>query len=223
MTKNYKTKKRGYKKRRPRTRATIGYVNPSRQITSQRRFVKLTYDTGSVGSTTTVSPGHYILNASSLFDPQQSAGGGQPRGRDQMATLYNNYLVHGCSVKVIAQNLTASTCSILSMYPNDSAGSFPANVKAMEELPDARTCYFTTERPCIKTKYYDIAKCQSITKQRLKDDVAYSAGMGADPTNSLYVHVQWININESTSTGHNVRIVATYYVELFEPVSLGAS
>jgi len=41
------------------------------------------------------------MRANSIFDPQYSVGGHQPRGHDQWALQYGQYLVHGLAYEVI--------------------------------------------------------------------------------------------------------------------------
>lgn len=43
----------------------------------------------------------YLLRCNSVFDPDYSSTGGQPRGFDQYALLYNQYTVHSSKLKMV--------------------------------------------------------------------------------------------------------------------------
>lgn len=209
--------KRAYKKHGARSVQQVG-----RQITTRRNFCKLTYEVGNIGSTTTTALGNFQINLNSVYDPQYASGGGQPRGFDQWAGFYANYRVHGAKVVVYAQSLTPGYQSILAMTHRTIATA-PSNVKELMEQPAVSKCVFTSDKPCVKSRYYDIAKCLALSKKQYNNDDLYWAGTGANPAQLLLLNISWCNINESTSTGHNIRATVTYYVEFFKPLVLGAS
>lgn len=45
-----------------------------------------------------------LFSMNSMFDPDVSGAGGQPSGFDQMALMYNNYQVYGCSIEATFSN-----------------------------------------------------------------------------------------------------------------------
>lgn len=51
----------------------------------------------------------YSFRLNSVFDPNVTGVGHQPRGHDQWATLYRRYLVHGCKYKIDFYAATDST------------------------------------------------------------------------------------------------------------------
>lgn len=211
------------RRRRPRKNVASTTVVRYREIMSKRTFVKLSYDSGSVGTSTTTIPGLIQFRMNSIFEPSIPASlTKQPRGFDQYSTLYNNYIVHGCRAEVIAQNLSPGTAAILCLYAHDKS-VYPLNVRAMQELPDARTCVFTTDKACVKSIYYNMPRLFAITKAKYTSDDLYAEGMGGSPTNIAYLNVQWINLDEITSTGFSVRVKLTYFVELFDPKKLSSS
>lgn len=162
------------------------------------------------------------MQMNSIFDPQYAVGGGQPRGFDQWSALYANYRVHGVKITVYAQSLTPSFQSIVSITPKTIA-TLSSNVKELMEQPNTFKCVFTSDRPCVFTKYLDCARHCSVTKKQYNTDDLYWAGIGGNPGQLLLAHINWCNINETDSTGHNIRVTATYYVEFFKPYNLAAS
>ena len=59
----------------------------------------------------------YTFRGNSVYDPQFSTGGLQPKGFDQLKALYNNYRVRGCSLKVSFFN-NKSTALVVGIYPS---------------------------------------------------------------------------------------------------------
>lgn len=222
MTKRaHPIRKRATRRRAPRARR----VTIVRPIIEKRRTCKLTYESGNVGGApTTVTPGVYQFRSNGIFDPDFTGTGHQPRGRDELALLYKNYIVHGVMVTVFAQSLTANNQSIVSIYPHSGATTLP-DVRSLIENPDTKYCMFTPDKPCRLTKYVSNPRLFSVSKQRYRNEATFSAGMGGDPgaTTTGYITINWINLNESTSTGHTIRVKLEYYVELYDPVVLTAS
>lgn len=95
----YRKKKSSvYKKRRMMTRN--GAAMMSRPVQATKLFVKLTYyDDVILSATNTATYAEYIFSQNSIYDPDITGTGHQPRGRDQYTALYENYLVHGCTYK----------------------------------------------------------------------------------------------------------------------------
>jgi len=224
MTKNLKKrayKKKPYAKRRARGGA-IPQFTIGREIVARRQFTRLVYEVGQIGTTTTTGLGNFQLRLNSLFDPQYTVGGGQPQGYDQLTQLYTNYRVHGARVDVYAQSLTPSNQSIVSLIHRTQV-AVPSDVRALMESPNGKFCMLTSDKPCHLSKYFPIAKILGITKVAYNSDAIYASGSGADPIQLSLCNISWCNINEVTSTGHNIRATITYYAEFFKPQILGPS
>jgi len=89
--------------RRPRYRkrgATVGQFNKApmpNKFASKLRYVETNLDIDP-GNLTTA--GVYIFSANGLYDPNISIGGHQPRGFDQLMTMYDHYTVIGSRITV---------------------------------------------------------------------------------------------------------------------------
>lgn len=223
MGKKYVRKNRkGKRKGKRKNQASVMWTN-GREIVAKRLFTQLSFDSGSIGASSTTTPQLQQFYMNSIFRPHFTGSPTtQARGTDQLITLYNNYLVHACRVTVTAQNLSAGTAAIVCLYGH-AGNAYPANVRAMQELPDAHTCVFTTEKPCVKTVYYDMPKLFGVSKQKYRIDDLYSEGLGGSPADIAWLSVQWQNLDEVTTTGFALRVKMTFYVELFGPKKLGAS
>lgn len=68
---------------------------PNKFLTKMRYAASLEVTAGSLGATTLY---HYSCN--NLFDPDVTGTGHQPRGFDQLMTMYNKFTVIGATIKV---------------------------------------------------------------------------------------------------------------------------
>lgn len=103
-------RKRMYKPRRPR-RKNYRKKNQLYKIPKQMgafsnyQIVNLRYGTQfTLDSTAIGTYGNYYFRANSCFDPDDSSVGHQPRGFDQWAAFYDNYVVLGSKITVYANN-----------------------------------------------------------------------------------------------------------------------
>lgn len=188
-----------------------------------RRFAKLRYESGNLGQTTTTTVVYNVFRLNSLYDPDYTNVGHQPRGFDNFAAMYSNYIVLGAKVEVFAQNLTPGTQSIVYIYPHESTSYAITSVEGMLETPSVTHCQFTSEKPCKFVRYLSCAKVACLSPSAYRGDVDNRAGVGANPSKDLRFDVGFININETTSTGHSVRVLITYYAEFFAPKLLAQS
>lgn len=87
--------------RRKTRRYSRGYAKRTRTLFGNKLVTRLkfqqvrTLDPGIVGV-----PAIQVYRANSLFDPDLTATGHQPRGRDQLFTMFNNAVVIGCKITI---------------------------------------------------------------------------------------------------------------------------
>lgn len=70
------------------------------------RFIyakQIYFDQVQIGDASSV-PAKHTFRLNSTFDPNETAAGHQPKGRDNMAGIYGHYTVLGCKWKVILRN-----------------------------------------------------------------------------------------------------------------------
>lgn len=80
---------------------TRGASRIQRSVQASKLFVKLNYyDDVELIATNTSTYTEYIFAQNGIFDPDVSSSGHQPRGRDQYAALYDQYMVHGMKFKI---------------------------------------------------------------------------------------------------------------------------
>lgn len=74
--------------------------------------------------------GVWVIRANSLFDPDYTFIGHQPRGFDQFSTLYNHYVVIGATIRVtfIPRGLTSTDTKEENMYVGIACKDDPSAV-----------------------------------------------------------------------------------------------
>lgn len=217
-------RKRPMFRRRPRTNALMVR---SRNIIPKRMFVKLPYSTEHLGFVTSSTIYSHQFRVNSIFDPDYTYTGHQPKGHDQYEGLYRSYRVHGVLVEAWSSTTSGSgtlagQSSFISIYPHKST-TVPTSTVEVFESPDTKHRTFDATNPVYIKKYISCARVFGQRKSVYNTDVDYQALFGANPTNVAYVTVQVCNVDQSTSTGFFLRVKLTYYVELNDPLQLGQS
>jgi len=96
-----RTRKRNYRRKTTRYRKR-NMLSFSKAPVPNRFATKLRYvsERGLVVDPALAAPGVYVVSANSLFDPNHTGAGHQPRGFDQFMTMYDHYTVVGCKITV---------------------------------------------------------------------------------------------------------------------------
>jgi len=134
---------------------------------------------------------HKVFNANSLFDPDFTGSGHQPRGFDQLAALYGRYRVNSITVKVSIANLTNAGLLLAQIWcDNDSSdpGStvrYEMNDQAMKASPVGGAGGDVT----VLKKTWQLWKVAASSKRKYEDDDRYSAQVTTDPAEGLFVHL----------------------------------
>lgn len=221
MPKKQMLKKKKGKKRPKRYQRK---VNPVKSLLPARFFTKLKYVSDQIGSTTTTSMGYYQFRANSLFDPDYTGTGHQPMGFDNLAALYSDYRVNAVHIKVVGLVLTPNACGCIAI-----GGSAATTIHTVSSLPElledtAYKCRVVNDqKPIVFSRFFPIHKLMGKSKKVVQTDLDLSAGIGANPTKTVYLTVYWQNLNETTSTGWNIRAEITYYCEFNAPKPLSLS
>lgn len=211
----YKRNRRVFRRRVPR--------NPRTTILPRRLFVKLKYASDQIGTTVSTSYGVHQFALNGCHDPDLTGGGHQPMGWDQLKALYNDYRVHACGVKVEGMMLTSGTSGIVAVGAK-LGGGLPTSLAALMEDTSYSHRIVNSERPFVIKRYFDVAKVAGKSKTAIRGEADFSAGVGANPTTGLgYISVAWQNVDSTTSTGFNIRVTLTYYLEFNDLAVLATS
>ena len=172
-----------------------------------------------------------VFRANDLYDPDYSVGGHQPLGFDQLATLYDHFVVVGSKIRVSPVQLTTS-----SGYPNfwgvalsDTNSSFTG--KGFEEIKEQENCSKFKQINLVNNlndphgraskMYFSQKKFFNLPKSSF-DDV-YQCSASGSPTELAYF-VIWCN---STVSGYftpsNFIAEIEFIVRCKEPKYLSSS
>lgn len=184
--------------------------------------------------------GYAIYKLNSLFDPLTSLNGNittvtaqqsnaQPLYRDQWATMYDQYRVYACKVKLDMLTGGDSNASTLggrvAVYASDTAIS-GETVAVSAARPGAIYKILNVGGgPKHIKMYVPIHKAVSTKKQTVATEDDFSALMGASPSRTAV-----LNINVDSTSGGGTTAVAlycdvtlTYYVELYNRIDVAGS
>lgn len=75
-------------------------------------------------------------SANGMYDVDISGTGAQPRGFDQLMTLYDHYTVIASSVQISFFNTDSTHAAVCGVTVTDAAGSYPNSLVEAQESPD---------------------------------------------------------------------------------------
>lgn len=196
-----------------------GYSFIPQRVLTQLRFC----DEGLISQTSNKYFEDLVYRGNSIYDPYQPVGGGQPMGRDQLATLYNSYRVHACKIKLTVTSNTGTPMRF-GIIPNTSSTVFTTVLDAAEQ-PGAKVKALSTYTGGLSSnliKHYVMTKSILGIKE-LEDDE--ESVMSSNPSNEWFYHLIF---STEPYTGTNYIDCAwylelVYSVEAFDRVALSRS
>jgi hypothetical protein len=161
----------------------------------------------------------YVYNLNSIFDPDVTGVGHQPRGRDNWAVFYNRYRVDSCKVTMYCTRSSGGTVTILG---NNQSTSI-TDVAEPLETPIGITGAHSPNGSSLKlVKTFNLADLNGVTRSVYETDDRYQALMSASPSEVLCLHMVWIDTALSTGSAF-VSIELDYFVTLFDPIQQAQS
>lgn len=228
-----KLKKKNVKRRAAfRRRRRFALSRPSRSLgvgIPNSRMVKLRYsDNFTLGDDLTASgvSTQQVFRANSLYDPDYTGTGHQPRYFDQWTTMYGRYVVLGSKIRVNCHAAAAGTSNVsngllavqLAQYigsttiPNSMSDILEANNCSMVPIHNQEVG--RTSRRCVKT--YSARKFFRI--KDVKDNQAdLGAAYNANPTKPAYFLVKAVGATAGTMPTIYCTAIIDYIALLTEP------
>jgi len=172
--------------------------------------------------------GVQYVRCNSVFDPDQSGAGGQPRGFDQYALLYDQYTVTNAKMKAWI------VCSALG---TNVATGYMAGISIVDAVTTSPVIDNCADRPFTSYKIvnpYAAAKDQTLTsswnlKKRFPKDQTYqslSAQIGANPAEEeffqIWCYPAWQPLSTDTPP-YTIQYEILYDVEFYELKQIPAS
>lgn len=155
----------------------------------------------------------------SLYDPRGSVGGHQPLYFDQLAAIYSRYRVDKVHYDVSFDVLDAAAMSGVSGYGYFAAQkvtTFDGDVELLEERPYTnRKAISLYTGPTMMKGTLIPHKVLGVTRQRYVDDDTFSAVVGANPTNMMFM-TPYVWNQSATAYSVSVRIKLSFECTFFE-------
>lgn len=217
-----KTRRQAYSK----SRVLISGTNPSNSLVHRgigfpdRFTTNLVYSDSFIldPSATTICPfKSYKYN--SPYDPDLSLGGGQPTYFDQIALIYNRYMVTGAKVTAIFSRGTTSTGNVgpyvVGIHNNRTATLPTTSGGVLMSVPDTTTAVYSMENGT--TTVVGTYSQQNVFPDQL-DSV--QSVVTSNPSNVWFANVFATPQGVDVETPINVLLLIEYHVQFSELKSI---
>lgn len=174
----------------------------------------------SLSSTPTMAT--QVIRANSLYDPNLTGAGHQPRGFDELAALYNEYRVFGVYVDV-SFKVTTNTFAYVGWSQVASNVSAPTSINGVVECRRGFNKLIASDKVYRIRRYFSVAEVNSVSKEVVRADDNYKAAVSANPTEGPVIQIHAASPDESTSTVVHCNYVLTYYCQFMNPKFLSQS
>jgi hypothetical protein len=157
-----------------------------------------------------------VFNLNSLFDPEFTGAGHQPRGFDTLATLYGKYRVNRCIATLHARQRAAHGIQIV-MVPNNTSTALQNNDYPAEMQRSVASQITGSAQPVVNLeRAYDCADVLGQTSAQYRADEDTSALVTANPAELLYLHVFAQQIDGATVLDYEFVLNMVFECEFFD-------
>lgn len=220
-------KKRMQKRRRKTPRGTIDPSGKGRRTQIKLRYIY--YADGIVASGGAGSHAS-VVRLNSVYDPEWQVGGQQPKGYDQYAQLYDQYLVHAASWRITRIGTSGGTTAkplMQVVVPHALDLGTVTSAKSLVDLgeyPWGEFSYVSStqggQMPGTVNVSEGYMKMKTFFGVEVLDKHVHGAAVGANPSDECLLNVIDYNENGSNSIPYSIVIDIQYYVEFTEPSSI---
>lgn len=176
----------------------------------------------------TLAPGaavaSYVFRGNSLYDPDYTGTGHQPRYYDQLTPIYGRYKVLASAITVEMINGSPTAGAIFAITPNTEIITFTSWQQA-SELPRSKTSQIVP----IASRYPFKLSSQATTKSICGllpyqvNDEDWSSSVGTNPVQIWYWNVNVASIDESTNVTVSLRIKMKYKAIMYDRLDVAPS
>jgi len=190
---------------------------PDRAVVSLDYWNAVRVNPGVVSSSDTV----YVLN--SLFDPEYSGVGHQPRDFDTWSTIYGKYRVRRTLVEVQVRQRASHGIAVACIASNSSTALAAAD--APLEFPRAVDMGITaSNQPPAAAKFaVDIRAILGMTPTEFLGDDSTAALISASPSQAVYLHIYAGQLDSSTVADYELNVRFRFETEFYDRKPLSIS
>lgn len=180
-------------------------------------------------ATTNYSTWQFDLN--NLNDPNKTGTGHQPRGLDQLATLYKNYRVYAAVVSVdfTYKESQAGTGDqfYVALIGMADTGTCPVTLADLHELPGgvASIGFLTHEKPKVTLRrFFKMHQIEGVDRSEYNNLDEYQSSIGSGPITRPKCFIAGFTHDASgTSLSISAHVTITFYTEFYRPQEVGES
>ena len=172
----------------------------------------------------------YKFNVNSIYDPDETGTGHQPKGRDIWATIYKQGLVYGCAYDLQIRNKQGEDINLWLDVgnSNDSAAQNITTWKEANETPGTKKCRMrgennNTGKDVCRMKGY-ISMRKNAAVGLVSEDMlgGHKFAFGSEPTYRIELRLYAERSDDSTaiaSSGILLSAQLTYYCVFWESIT----
>lgn len=169
-----------------------------------------------------------LLRLNALFDPDNSGSTHQPYGMDQMAALYDKYIVHSARIVVVAQApaSTANTAIAFSVQPSSSPYTLVgAILQDVSEKPQNEVAFLDSVGTPSRSEFtFAMWQIQGTTKQQYRDEIDLNAALvTANPSQTPFLRIATTNVQSTSAIALSTLVRIEFECEFFQRTILAAS
>lgn len=169
-----------------------------------------------------------VFRCNSIFDPDFTGAGHQPYGRDQLAALYQRYLVTGSKITAtaISRATTAASANQV-VFINTSSSSSISDIAGVLEQPNTQMAVMGSANGATPnvtlTANYSASKFHNVKDPFAEDTL--QATMGANPGLAAFFCVGSAPVNFGVDDPATIDVLVTidFAVACLNPIVLSSS
>lgn len=166
-------------------------------------------------------PGFHVFSANGVFDPSITTGGHQPRGFDQLMSLYDHCVVIGSKIELICANADTLNTNLVAIVLRDTVTQF-TNADAIMESRYLTYAPIAIEGggPAVLTLTDQCNPNEFLGRSKPLADPDLKNSDSANPIEGCHWHCYAIPMQGATDTAVvHCRVRITYEVVFIEPIT----
>lgn len=187
------------------------------RILATSKIVTMRYSEQFAINPTASVPGSYVFVANGLFDPRHAAGGHQPRGFDELMSMYRRYEVLECLAEIWVEADDAEIPQIVSLSVRSGSGATVDRQDVIEHRTASLKAVAGSEGgPAVMYHKIAVKPAEFLGLKAGADDTLRGIATG-NPSSGVYIHVNNIPIKATDAGPLNIQAKLSFKVKLSEP------
>lgn len=164
------------------------------------------------------NPGTHVFSLNSLFDPDVTGVGHQPRGYDQLMLMYDHYTVINCKVRIDAHNNESNRGAYIIATIRDSATTSTNFTDYTESLNSQwKILGIESSGSADKVLMLNINPNEFLGRSAPLADPDLKGGATSSPIEQCFLHLSGMGIDQFTACSINLMCTLEYTVIFTEP------